>query len=81
MDKTRLIALRNEIGSLSALEGEVVTADNIAIALASYFEQRLDRPEDDEIDSELGWSKWAIEQTDNALDRIVKHLAQAHDGS
>lgn len=72
MDKSDLVRLRNEIGCLDAVEGD--EDDNIAIALASYYETRPDRPEGDQIDEEVGWSAWAIEKTSNALNRIVAHL-------
>lgn len=74
MDKNDLLKLRNKIGSLPAFEDGYVTDDNIAIILVTYFSDHHDKPEDDEIDDEVGWSKWAIEKTNDALDRIVKQL-------
>lgn len=74
MTAIELSALRNGIGHLDAIEGKA--DDNIAIALASYFETRPDRPDDDQIDEEVGWSVWAIENTVNALNRIVAYLVE-----
>lgn len=73
MDKSELIRLRNEIGSLPAMEGGCVTDDNIAIALVTYFESLPDCPRND-IDDSIGWSQWAVDKVNDALDRIVQHL-------
>lgn len=77
---TELCRLRDDIGSLAAVDGEYATDDNIAIVFVTYFEKRLDRPEDDEIDDEVGWSKWAIEKTNDALNRIVEYLTSHPSG-
>jgi hypothetical protein len=47
-------------------------ADNLAIALCSYFKGHLDRPEDDEHDDENGWSEWTVQQTNSALERLAR---------
>lgn len=60
--------LRNLIANVTA--GDMVPADCVGIALASYFEDHMDRPDDDEI-GEYGWSVWATKQTDHTLDAIV----------
>jgi hypothetical protein len=66
--------LRNEIGSLPAIEGGCVTDDNIGIALAMYFEALPQCPQNDRND-ETGWSQWAMDMANNALDRIVDHFS------
>ena len=66
--------IRNEIGSLPMMDDGCVTDDNIAIALASYFENLPECPEND-INNEVGWSQWAIDKTNNVLDRIVEKLS------
>jgi len=55
---------RNDIAAVTA--GSDDTWDNVAIALASYFSDHLDRPEDDE-EGEDGWGVWVIEQTNNEV--------------
>jgi hypothetical protein len=60
--------LRNLIAKINA--GDMVPADNVGIALASYFEGHTDRPDDDEI-GEDGWSIWAVRQTSYTLDAVV----------
>ena len=61
--------IRNKVGSIPAIDGEACTTDNLAIALATYFESRLDCPEDDK--NEWGWSEWATEKTDSLIDRAI----------
>jgi hypothetical protein len=71
------VDLRNLIEGIDVLpesEISVFGSDNLAIALASYFEGHLARPDDDETDTELGWSKWAIAHTHDLSDRIVAAL-------
>ena len=74
MDK---IKLRNLIGSIPAIAYQpgvldCAGEDNVAIALATYFEDRDDRPKDDPPSPESeSWGAWTIEKTDAALDRIV----------
>ena len=65
------IAERNRIGSIF-VEDCGGAGDNLAIVLASYFEEHNDKPADTEIDSETGWSQWAIEKTNRALALIAK---------
>lgn len=77
LDKTTLVKFRNEIACLPVLRAEpddnFGLDDNLGIALASYFEDRLDCPEDDEID-ESGWKNWAIEKTNDVLERVIEYL-------
>lgn len=79
MDKK---AIRNRIGCLfvKPLEPGVhdtTGEDNLAIALATYFESHTDRPADDPQHPEHeAWGKWAIERTDALLDRIVEELVK-----
>lgn len=79
MDNT---TLRNLIGNLPAIRFEPGmsegTGDNLAVALASYFKEHPDRPIDDP-PSEVSefWSKWVVEKTDDALDRMVETLLEA----
>jgi len=52
------------------------SCDNLAVALASYFEDHMDRPEDDEHDEELGWGVWVIEKTNAAIALIAKEVLE-----
>jgi len=67
---------RNKIGCLPALADDE-GGDNIAIALASYFDGHSARPKNDPEDTELGWGVWVIEKTNDALDRITATLSNA----
>ena len=69
MDK---IALRNLLANVDA--GTTDGGDNVAIALATYFDNHLHKPEgsDDEFDEELGWSNWVIQQVNATLDAMVE---------
>lgn len=62
-DKTQL---RNRIGSM-----DVAGGDNLAIVLASYFDRHMDRPDDDETDTELGWGVWVLKQANKVLDELA----------
>ena len=64
------VKLRNRIGSVDmAVDGETF-ADNLAIAICTYYDDHPKRPEDDEDDDEC-WSPWVREQHDKIMDRIV----------
>jgi len=67
--------MRNIIGGVDA-EAKAGDCDNIAIVLASYYERLPECPEDDH-NEELGWSQWAIDQTNATLDRIAEAAWQA----
>ena len=68
------ITLRNRLGCLPATMTDV-GGDNIAIALASYFEAHPNRPENDPPDTDTGsWGTWTVQQTNDALDRIVTEM-------
>lgn len=60
--------LRSLIANINA--GDMMLADCVGVALASYFEDHIDLPNDDEI-GEDGWSVWAMRQTNYTLDAIV----------
>lgn len=75
MTEEKLLHRRNFVGSIHVEKGEAsVMSDNLAIVLCSYFEGHVDRPEYDEIDPDKGWSKWALQKTDEALDIIAAEL-------
>ena len=64
--------LRNRIASVSMdIKGcpDFMT-DNLAIAICSYWEGHMDRPDDDKDDDE-GWSPWVRQQYEETMDRIV----------
>jgi hypothetical protein len=56
-------------------------ADNIAIALVTYFEDDPECPDDR--DEETGWSVWAVERTNAALaavaNRVLTEVARTAD--
>ena len=45
--------------------------DNLSIALATYFSDHLDRPENDE-ETETGWGQWVESRTDDILERLAE---------
>jgi hypothetical protein len=64
---------RNTIGSICVEAGK--HSDNLAIALATYFSDHCDRPEDDEEDADnYYWGEWVMQKTDEALDLIAAAL-------
>lgn len=63
---------RNYIGNIF-VEDDPLT-DNLAIVLVSYFEQHINRPENDPIDDQVGWGQWAVEKANEALDMIVQAI-------
>lgn len=69
MDKT---TLRNALAMLPAVpEDTGWDADNVAIALATYYSKHPSRPADDKDDTELGWGKWVMAQVNDVLDRMA----------
>lgn len=66
---------RNLLGGVYLEESG--NSDNLAIALASYFEGHCDRPSPDPIDDEIGLGEWVIKKTNEALDRIVAETRPA----
>jgi hypothetical protein len=71
MDKKEIEKM-NKVGSIPVIDGGSVTDDNLAIALATYFEDHPDRPETDEINDETGWGDWVIEKVDDLICRAIK---------
>lgn len=65
--------LSDLVGRLSSMDvGPGRSPDNLAVALCSYFEAHLDRPDGDELDSdETGWGSWVIEQQEAAVKAIA----------
>ena len=53
------------------------TSDNLAVVLCTYFEQHMARPDDDEVDGDLGWSPWTRDEADEALRRIGKAIYES----
>lgn len=70
MHKNDIEKFRNEIGNLPIMADRWIAEDNLAIALATYFESLPECPEND-IDDQTGWSQWAIDKTNDVLDRII----------
>ncbi len=66
--------IRNEIGSIPVMADGYVFEDSVAIALALYFENLPECPDDD-VNDELGWSQWAVDKTNDVLDRIAEKLS------
>ena len=75
MHKNDLQILQNKVGSIPAFDDGCVTDDNIAIALATYFEGLPECPDDD-VDDEIGWSVWAVEKSDDAINRIIELITK-----
>lgn len=61
---------RNYLGNIYVEDDP--TSDNLAIALASYFEKHIDRPDEDPAWEDTEWGQWVIEKTNRALDRIAE---------
>lgn len=67
--------LRNTIGSVDAgvFPDTWGGSDNVAIALATYFDGHPLKPDDGEQD-DTGWHPWVIQQVDATLDAIAAAL-------
>ncbi len=63
--------LASKIGCIPIMSDGAATDDSVAIALATYFESLPDCPKD-YVDDETGWSRWAMDKTDDVLKRIVE---------
>lgn len=62
--------MRLLIGSLPAMESGDPFEDNLGIALTSYFEHRIDCPEQEQ--DETGWKPWAVERTNDLLNSVAR---------
>lgn len=72
---SNLRSLRNKIGSYLLEPDTRDGGDTLAIALCSYFESHVARPADD-TESENGWSQWAEDKTNAALDGLARALIE-----
>ena len=61
---------RLRVGAVKAGNLDNAWSDNVAIALANYFDGHLKKPIEE--DGEHGWTPWVIEQTDATLDAIAE---------
>ena len=61
--------LKTKIGFISM--GEGMWADNLGIALCTYFSDHPERPEDDPEDTDSGWGEWVERKMEETLDKIV----------
>jgi hypothetical protein len=52
-------------------------SDNLAIVLATYFSEHMDRPENDPENTDLGWGEWVLKKTDEALALIHAAVEKA----
>jgi len=65
--------IRDKIGSIPVMSDGCPTDDNVAIALTIYFESLPECPDDD-TNNVVGWSQWAMDKTNDVLDRIAGFL-------
>lgn len=73
MDRTKL---RNLIAGCHVEKDGM--PDNLAIALCSYFEDHLGRPDDDDPASdETGWGAWVSQKYEEAMDLITDEVLRA----
>lgn len=64
--------LKEEFGSMPMSDSP--GGDNLAIALATYFSDHLERPENDE-ETETGWGEWVESRTNDVIERLA-HIAK-----
>jgi len=55
---------------------EANSSDTLAVALCTYFDNHLDKPDDDQSDDDNGWHPWVSEMADKAL-KLITETAQA----
>jgi hypothetical protein len=77
---SKLDALRRKLGGFLLEPDTNDGGDTLAIALCSYFEKHIARPADD-TESENGWSQWAEDRTNKALDALAKALGEVETAS
>lgn len=77
-DKETLEAVRFAVGGITAGPKEG-WCDNLTIALCTYFEDHLEKPNTDE-ETEHGWHPWAEEQADSLIEAIAQAAIDAMPG-
>ena len=61
------------------LEDKKCWADNLSIALCTYFSQHEDRPEGDELTEDEGnsyWGEWVSSKADEAIELILESVTE-----
>jgi hypothetical protein len=51
--------------------GDSPDADNLAVAICTYFSNHPERPENDPDDDETGWGEWVNQQYERTMTRIM----------
>ncbi len=61
--------------AMSPMEDDVST-DCLAVALCSYFDDHMDKPENDPVDDEKGWGEWVCGKYEKAQENILNEVAE-----